>query len=187
MIVIWKYEQYYKINTKKLGLKTCFLIFHWGTWISSKINPRLFIIQSFCQKVVMCNFLKVYSESTDSLHYRHNWFLSHYDGFLVRGWFVNISKLIPDTIIYHFRIGMINEINTILPFGKFTVVVKCVSCSVVSDSLQMHGSLSMGFSRQEYWSGLPFPSPEGLLNPETEPRFPALRPEFPFSEEIIFI
>ena len=25
--------------------------------------------------------------------------------------------------------------------------------------------LSMGFSRQEYWSGLPFPSPEDLSNP----------------------
>ena len=30
------------------------------------------------------------------------------------------------------------------------------------------------FPRQEYWSGLPFPSPEDLLNPETEPVFSAL-------------
>ena len=29
---------------------------------------------------------------------------------------------------------------------------------------------SMGFSRQEYWSGLPFPSPEDLPNPGTEPK-----------------
>ena len=29
--------------------------------------------------------------------------------------------------------------------------------------------LSMEFSRQEYWSGLPFPTPEDLLNPRTEP------------------
>ena len=29
--------------------------------------------------------------------------------------------------------------------------------------------LSMGFSRQEHWSGLPFPSPEDLTNPGTEP------------------
>ena len=28
-----------------------------------------------------------------------------------------------------------------------------------------HVSLSMGFSRQEYWSGLQFPSPEDLPNP----------------------
>ena len=33
---------------------------------------------------------------------------------------------------------------------------------------------SMGFSRQEYWSGLPFPSPGDLPNPGTEPRSPAL-------------
>ena len=28
---------------------------------------------------------------------------------------------------------------------------------------------SMGFSRQEYWSGLPFPSPEDLPHPGIEP------------------
>ena len=33
---------------------------------------------------------------------------------------------------------------------------------------------SMGFSRQEYWSGLPFPSPGDLPNPEIEPGSPAL-------------
>ena len=32
--------------------------------------------------------------------------------------------------------------------------------------------LSMGFSRQEYWRGLPFPSPGGLPNPGTEPETP---------------
>ena len=33
--------------------------------------------------------------------------------------------------------------------------------------------LSVGFSRQEYWSGLPFPSPGDLANPWIEPRSPA--------------
>ena len=32
-----------------------------------------------------------------------------------------------------------------------------------------------GFSRQEYWSGLPFPSPEDLTNPGIESRSPALQ------------
>ena len=32
--------------------------------------------------------------------------------------------------------------------------------------------LSMGFSRRECWSGLPFPPPEDLLNPGTEPKSP---------------
>ena len=35
-------------------------------------------------------------------------------------------------------------------------------------------SPSMGFSRQEYWSGLPFPSPGDLPDPGIEPRSPAL-------------
>ena len=33
----------------------------------------------------------------------------------------------------------------------------------------------MGFSRQEYWSGLPFPSPGDLPNPGIDPRSPALQ------------
>ena len=35
-------------------------------------------------------------------------------------------------------------------------------------------SPSMGFSRQEYWSGLPFPSPGDLPNPGIEPKSPTL-------------
>ena len=35
-------------------------------------------------------------------------------------------------------------------------------------------SLSMGFSRQEYWSGVPFPSPGDHPDPGIEPRSPAL-------------
>ena len=35
--------------------------------------------------------------------------------------------------------------------------------------------LSLGFPRQEYWSGLPFPSARDLPNPGTEPRSPALQ------------
>ena len=53
------------------------------------------------------------------------------------------------------------------------------SLSVVSDSAtpwtvthQVH--LSMGFSRQEYWSGLPVPSPRDLSNSGMEPESPAL-------------
>ena len=35
--------------------------------------------------------------------------------------------------------------------------------------------LSMGFSRQEYWSGLPLPSPGDLPDPGIEPRSPTLQ------------
>ena len=38
--------------------------------------------------------------------------------------------------------------------------------------------LYVEFSRQEYWSGLPFPSPRDLPNPGIEPRSPALAVRF---------
>ena len=41
---------------------------------------------------------------------------------------------------------------------------------------------SMGFFRQEYWSGWPFPSPGDLPDPGIEPRFPALEADSLTSE-----
>ena len=54
------------------------------------------------------------------------------------------------------------------------------SHSVLSDSFNNTdcnpgSSLSMGFSRQEYWSGLPSPSPGDLPDPAIEPESPALQ------------
>ena len=43
-------------------------------------------------------------------------------------------------------------------------------------------SLSMGFSKQEYWSGLPFPSPGDLPDPAIKPRSPALQADALLSE-----
>ena len=43
------------------------------------------------------------------------------------------------------------------------------------DCVAYQASPSMGFSRQEYWSGLPFPSPGDLPDPGIEPRSPAMR------------
>ena len=42
--------------------------------------------------------------------------------------------------------------------------------------------LSMGFSRQEDWSGLPFPSPGDLPNPGIKPRSPKLQADALSSE-----
>ena len=53
-----------------------------------------------------------------------------------------------------------------------------LSCTVVSDSatpwtVAHQAPLSMGFSRQEYWSGLPCPTPGDLADPGIEPTSPA--------------
>ena len=59
----------------------------------------------------------------------------------------------------------------------FTVL----SHSVVSDSLRPHGLqparllCPWRFSRQEYWSGLPFPPPGDVPNSGIEPRSPTLQ------------
>ena len=63
--------------------------------------------------------------------------------------------------------------------GRYTIN-RCVSHSVRSDfatpwSVAGQAPLSIGFSRQEYWSGLPFPSPWDLPDPGTEHESPVLQ------------
>ena len=50
-----------------------------------------------------------------------------------------------------------------------------MSDSADPQNVALQVPLSMGFSRQEYWSGLPFPSPEDLPAPGIEPWSPALQ------------
>ena len=71
----------------------------------------------------------------------------------------------------------------LLGLGLKTVCVcvcVCISHSVMSDSailwtVACQAPLPMGFSRQEYGSGSPFPAPGDLPNPEIEPRSPSLQ------------
>ena len=58
----------------------------------------------------------------------------------------------------------------------------CVQLFATPRTVAYQASLSMGFSRQEYWSGLPFPSPGDLPNPGIEPRSPALEADALTSE-----
>ena len=69
---------------------------------------------------------------------------------------------------------------TILATKEARVYIVSVSRSVVSDSAMpwttaYQAALSLRFSRQGYWSGLPFPSPGHLPNPGIEPGSPALQ------------
>ena len=51
------------------------------------------------------------------------------------------------------------------------------SCSTLATpwTVARQAPLSIGFSRQEYWNGLPFPSPGELTDPEIELRSPTLQ------------
>ena len=55
---------------------------------------------------------------------------------------------------------------------KVKVFVSVASNSVTPWKVAHQAPLSMAFSRQEYWSGLPFPSPGDLPDPRLEPGSP---------------
>ena len=56
--------------------------------------------------------------------------------------------------------------------GKIIPAPKDIQVRLCNPIVAHQGPLSMGFSRQEYWSGLPFPSLEHLPNLVIEPKFP---------------
>ena len=58
--------------------------------------------------------------------------------------------------------------------GGGGLVIKSYPTLVTPWTVAHQAPSSMGFSRQEYCSGLPFPPPWGLPNPGTEPWSPAL-------------
>ena len=59
--------------------------------------------------------------------------------------------------------------------GGGGLVAKLCPTLAIPWTIAHQAPLSMGFSRQEYWSGLPFPSPGDLPNPGIEPGSPALQ------------
>ena len=65
--------------------------------------------------------------------------------------------------------------------GKVTSLSR-VRLFVTPWAVAHQASPSMGFSRQEYWSGLPFPSPGDLADPGIEPGSPALQADALLSE-----
>jgi len=74
-------------------------------------------------------------------------------------------------------------------FVSFVCVCACV-CAMLSHvrlfatpgTVAHQAPLSMGFPRQEYWSGLPFPSPGNLPDLRIEPESPALQADSLLSE-----
>ena len=70
----------------------------------------------------------------------------------------------------HFLLGRKSMTNLV----KWVKLLSRVLLFVTPWTVAYQAPLPMGFSRQEYWSGLPFPSPEYLPKPGTEPRSPTL-------------
>ena len=69
-----------------------------------------------------------------------------------------------------------NESSGLISFriGRVSVSHSVVSNSVTPWTVGHQAPLSMGFPRQEYWGGLPFPSPGDLPDSGVEPRSDSL-------------
>ena len=80
------------------------------------------------------------------------------------GWF-SLDFLLPFFVKYSFLIC--KSLNKLL-FSHYVLSDSFVTPWTVAHQ----ASLPMGFPRQEYWSGLPFPSPGDLPDPGIEPRYP---------------
>ena len=73
---------------------------------------------------------------------------------------------------------MLSNILLSILYGSHSVLPDSATPRTVTHQ----APLSMGFSRQGYWSGLPFPSPGNLSNPGTEPGSPALQADSSLTE-----
>ena len=70
----------------------------------------------------------------------------------------------------------------IIGLVKLVKLLSRVQLFATLQSIAHQAPLSMGFSRQEYWSGLPFPSPGALPDPGIELGSPALQADALLSE-----
>jgi len=68
---------------------------------------------------------------------------------------------------------------------KKVTLLSCVRLFVTPWTVAYQALPSMGFSRQGYWSGLPFPSPGDLPDPRIETRSPALQTDALPSEPLL--
>ena len=130
-----------------------------------------------CNGLACSNFLLLLPSSTSSSFSSSSSsfrFILHFE--LCQ--YLRLSSLFLNSgqfLIYHSNSSLENWIIMVCYWWSLFI------CSVVSDTLWPpwtiagQAPLPMGFSRQEYWSGLPFPSPGDLPNPGIEPRSPALQ------------
>ena len=68
-----------------------------------------------------------------------------------------------------------SSVNLLIPKVKMLVAQSFLTLWDSMECIAHQAPLSMEFSRQEYWSGLLFPSPGDLSNPGIKPRSPALQ------------
>ena len=85
---------------------------------------------------------------------------------------------------FHFHCGLSQDVEY-SPLCYMLLLLSCfshVQLFVTQWTVAHQAPMSMGFSRQEYWSGLPFPSPGDRPDPGIEPGSPILQADTSTSE-----
>ena len=135
----------------------------------------------------VCFIVALYWDNSVSTH----WEILLWMGIVLANWFfyiseiLHVSSMIKDFLVITLDQDILWTLNTIVFYllvhfiVSLWMKVKVKSLSHVRLfatpwTVAYHAPLFMGFSRQEYWSGLPFPSPGDLRDPEIEPGSPAL-------------
>ena len=100
-------------------------------------------------------------------------------------WYYHLVKDFPQFVVIYtvkdFIIVNETEVDVFMEFSRFFFFYFLMDVSyLISGSSAF--SKSMGFSRQEYWSGLPFPSPGYLPDPGIESGSPTLQADSLWSE-----
>ena len=112
---------------------------------------------------------KIYSEASHPLHPLYPVIISLFFPLSVNNQFIRFQLIFPH----------VHMSRHMYIFLTWTVCVCLVtqSCPTLCNpwTVARQAPLFMGFSRPEYWSGLPFPSPGGFPDVAIEPGFPALR------------
>ena len=75
-----------------------------------------------------------------------------------------------------------SEIETLESQRKKVKLLSRIRLFATPWTVACQASPSIGFSKQEYWSGLPFPSPGDLLDSGIKPRSPAMQADSLLSE-----
>ena len=78
------------------------------------------------------------------------------------------SVEITNTVALHFMLNRLNTKCVRVREKRCAQLLSRVQIFVTPWTVACQAPLCMGFSRQEYWNELPFPSPGDLLNPRIE-------------------
>ena len=90
----------------------------------------------------------------------------HIDVFFI--WFISLNVMFPRFILI---VASISK-QLFFYYGVCSVTQLCPTLCNPMNCVACQAPLSMGFLRQEHWSGLPFPPPGDLPNPGIKPTSP---------------